>query len=110
MKFATFLCVAAFVAVSAPAQAENFGADRHVAKGIACTMCHGSDMKSPEFPDEAVCVKCHNKVALAEKTKKLERNPHNAPHNGECTLCHMQHEASVNYCNQCHKFNFGKVP
>ena len=29
-------------------------------------------------------------------------------HNGECTLCHLQHEAPVNYCAECHpqfKFN-----
>ena len=87
-----------------------FGADRHVAKGVACTVCHGKDMNNIEYPDETTCVKCHPKAPLVEKTKKFTPNPHAAPHNGECTLCHMQHEASVNYCNQCHKFDFGTVP
>lgn len=90
--------------------AANFGADRHVARGVACTVCHGPDMKNPELPDETTCIKCHPKTAVAEKTKKLNPNPHAAPHNGDCTLCHMQHEDPVNYCNQCHKFDFGKVP
>ena len=49
------------------------------------------------------------KNALIEKTKAIGPvNPHKAPHNGECTLCHLQHEAPVNYCAECHpqfKFN-----
>ncbi len=84
----------------------QFGADRHVARGIACTFCHGQDMKNPEYPEEATCLKCHNRDTVANKTAKLDPNPHKAPHNGDCTLCHMQHEAPVNYCNQCHQFNY----
>ena len=84
-----------------------FGADRHVAKGIQCKSCHGEDMKSPEYPDENTCLQCHNKDAVAEKTKDVQpTNPHKAPHNGDCTLCHMQHEPAVDYCAQCHKFGF----
>ena len=89
--------------------AANFGADRHVAKGIPCEACHGANMdkSSPEIPEEAACIKCHDKKALAEKTKNLPgANPHAAPHNGDCTLCHRQHEAPVNYCAQCHQFDF----
>lgn len=101
-------------ALSTPfAHAQNkdlFGADRHVARGVACTACHGKDMANPEYPEESTCVRCHPKAALAEKTKSLRPNPHAAPHNGDCTLCHMQHEPTVNYCNQCHQFDFGKVP
>ena len=29
-----------------------------------------------------------------------------APHNGDCILCHLQHEKSENYCAQCHNFKF----
>ncbi|WP_418869780.1 cytochrome c3 family protein, partial [Sutterella wadsworthensis] len=39
-------------------------------------------------------------------------NPHVSPHYGktlECTNCHLMHQESENYCNQCHEFNF-KVP
>lgn len=101
---------AAMICAASAQAADKFGADRHVARGIACTMCHGPDMNNPNYPDEAVCVQCHNKAAMAEKTKALSPNPHAAPHNGDCTLCHMQHEAPVNYCAQCHQFNFPKVP
>lgn len=101
----------AFLTVSGSTlAADTFGADRHVAKGVACTVCHGKDMNNIEYPDETTCVKCHPKATVTEKTKKFNPNPHAAPHNGECTLCHMQHEAPVNYCNQCHKFDFGKIP
>lgn len=46
-----------------------FGADRHVAKGVACTVCHGKDMNNIEYPDETTCVKCHPKAPLVEKPK-----------------------------------------
>ena len=59
------------------------------------------------------CVKCHDPKKLAEKTKDVKpTNPHDSPHyhqNLECTLCHVGHEKSEIYCNQCHKFNF-KMP
>ena len=85
------------------AEAPKFGADRHVAHGMACASCHGPDGKSPEYPDQETCLKCHQKDALIEKTKAIGPvNPHKAPHNGECTLCHLQHEAPVNYCAECH--------
>ncbi len=102
------ICLFGFALSSASfAQEAKFGADRHVQRGIQCTVCHGPDMKNPVYPEEATCVQCHDKAALAEKTKGLKgANPHAAPHNGDCILCHMQHEAPVNYCNQCHQFDF----
>lgn len=111
-KTASLLVVlAAFFTMSSAFSAETpkFGADRHVARGMACASCHGPDGKSPEYPDQETCLKCHQKDALVEKTKAIGPvNPHKAPHNGECTLCHLQHEAPVNYCAECHpqfKFN-----
>ena len=89
------------------ASAADFGADRHVARGLECASCHGPDMKNPETPDENTCLKCHNRDQIAEKTNsRLNPNPHKAPHNGDCTLCHLQHEPEENYCAQCHKFEF----
>lgn len=99
-----------FVALNSVGAAEKFGADRHVARGVQCEMCHGPDKANPQYPDENTCVKCHPRAAMVEKTNKISPNPHSAPHNGDCTLCHMQHEPTVNYCEQCHKFNFPKVP
>ena len=75
------------------ASAADFGADRHVARGLECASCHGPDMKNPETPDE-------------KTNSRRNPNPHKAPHNGDCTLCHLQHEPEENYCAQCHKFDF----
>lgn len=97
------------MAQTAPAKG-NFGADRHAARGIACTSCHGPDMANPQYPDQENCLPCHPKETLAKKTEKLTPNPHNPPHNGECTLCHLQHEPTENYCNQCHQFKMPTVP
>ncbi len=92
------------------ASAAGTGAERHVARGIQCTVCHGPDMKNPNYPDEKTCLACHNRDAVAAKTPGLTPNPHNAaPHNNDCTLCHMQHEPQVDYCAQCHKFGY-KMP
>ena len=86
-----FSAVSAVVMAAGSVQAADFGADRHAA---------------PAYPDEKTCLQCHNRDELAKKTEKLEINPHKAPHNGDCTLCHMQHEPEVNYCAQCHKVSF----
>lgn len=104
----TVLCVSALSVMSVSYAADApMGADRHVAKGLTCQNCHGEDLKNPKFPDEATCTQCHNKDALAEKTKDLPgTNPHKAPHNGDCINCHLQHEAPEDYCAQCHQFNF----
>lgn len=103
------LCVAVAFAVNTASAAGNFGADRHVARGIKCEMCHGPKHKI-ETPEKAQCTQCHNPQALAEKTKGMKpANPHNSPHykqDLECTLCHLQHEKPENYCNQCHQFKF----
>ncbi len=89
------------------AHAADFGSDRHVARGVQCQTCHGPDLKNPVWPEEKVCLGCHNRDDIAAKTaSKLKPNPHKAPHNGDCTLCHMQHEPEVDYCAQCHQFNF----
>lgn len=104
MKIKMIAAACALFLASA-AGAGGFGADRHVSKGIPCTACHGPDQKI-EYPDRTQCEQCHSVAALKEKTKQLEPNPHNAPHNDECTLCHLQHEEPVNYCNQCHEFKY----
>lgn len=103
--------IATLLVTSATSMAadQKFGADRHVAKGINCPICHGEkmNMKDPVIPDEATCMKCHDKQSLAAKTNGLPGvNPHRAPHNDDCTLCHMQHQPAVDYCAQCHKFDF----
>lgn len=100
--FALLLCSATMV------QAADFGADKHVQKGVQCVICHGTDMNKPKEPTDKVCLQCHPREPLIEKTKHLNKsvNPHNPPHNGECILCHRMHEAPVNNCAECHKYQF----
>lgn len=90
--------------------AEKFLADRHVAAGVKCESCHGPDKKNPAEPTIQTCETCHPTKALVEKTKDVKpRNPHTSPHYQdklECTNCHHGHEASENFCAQCHSFKF----
>ena len=96
-----FICPAAW--------AQDFGADRHVQKGVPCQACHGKD-NSVAYPNIDQCKQCHDTEQLADKTKNYKpRNPHTSPHYGtelDCVLCHLQHEKPTDYCAQCHNFNF----
>ena len=107
------LCLAAALAFAGTSSAGEKLAEQHIAKGLQCQTCHGPDMKNPQMPEMATCTGCHNVDQLVEKTKNVKPvNPHVSPHYGktlECTNCHLMHQESENYCNQCHEFNF-KVP
>lgn len=112
-KFFEMLAAASCCLLAASAQADtHFGADRHVAKGIPCASCHGekNEIASPSIEQ---CTRCHNPDELVKKTAKVEpKNPHTSPHYGnklDCVLCHVMHDKTENYCEQCHKFDF-KVP
>ncbi len=105
-------------AVQAEAQtATKFLADRHVAKGINCMMCHDDvkkgTIKLNEKKHEA-CTQCHGWYdQVAKKTVPVEKddqNPH-SQHDGNlpCTECHKGHKPGVNYCGGCHMWGF-KVP
>ena len=113
MRFPETLLAAGLAVMLAAAQAvaaDKFGADRHVARGVACEVCHGKDMNNPSYPDEKTCTQCHSKESVAKKSAALKPNPHAAPHNGDCSLCHMMHERTENYCAQCHDFKYPPVP
>lgn len=105
-QFFTALAAASLLMAAASSQAADMGADRHAAHGVKCESCHGPDKANPAYPDEQTCLKCHNRDDVAARTKQLDPNPHKAPHNGDCTLCHLQHEPEENYCAQCHQFNW----
>lgn len=100
-------------ALSVSAQAQSFGADRHVAAGVKCEACHGPDKANPQEPTIETCTGCHNVKKLVEKTKDLKpTNPHFSPHYQDtldCINCHVMHGETENFCNQCHQFDF-KVP
>jgi RecJ-like exonuclease len=85
----------------------------HQDRGVSCADCHGKAKTSAEVTTER-CLSCHGPVeALVAKTAPAKPvNPHESPHWGkemDCTVCHRQHEATVNWCAYCHMTTL-KVP
>lgn len=109
LVFAAALCATGTDA-SAQSEAGKFLADRHQAKKMDCAACHKESPPKALIPT-AVCLGCHGPYArLAEKTGKLEHNPH-ASHEGDlsCESCHHAHKPSEDHCAKCHSFGM-KVP
>jgi hypothetical protein len=77
-------------------------ADRHKTHGIECEGCHKD--KDKTLFDYKQCLSCHESYEkVAERTKKLERNPHKSHyHNLPCTTCHHGHKPDENFCAPCH--------
>jgi Cytochrome c3 len=80
--------------------------DRHVAKGMECTSCHGDT--TPQKPVETPkCLECHTSFdEISKKTVDMSPNPH-ANHlidsqDIDCSSCHHAHKANELYCTQCH--------
>ncbi len=98
-----------FLASGTTLAADNI-ADFHAKKGMDCTTCHKT---KDEMPTTDTCTACHPKDAVVEATKNVKpENPHTSPHYGkdlDCYNCHVGHEKSVDFCDQCHSFGF-KVP
>lgn len=113
MRRIIFTILLLFTALSSVGAAgrEQFTADLHKSKGIRCEGCHAKAQGKTFVPAEK-CLSCHGPAsALAQKTAG-EANPHASPHWGpdmECTVCHRQHEKTVNWCGHCHKYDF-RVP
>tara|TARA_R110002095_G_scaffold47919_1_gene42563 strand:+ start:25 stop:582 length:558 start_codon:yes stop_codon:yes gene_type:complete len=84
----------------------------HALAGVGCTSCHGNDdAATMSEPATQVCQACHGSLdELAAATADvMPTNPHSSPHGApytECSLCHMQHEPSQNFCASCHDFEF----
>lgn len=101
----TVFCIVPALAADKP----NYLADRHAGKGISCQMCHGQKAE-PEIPEMSTCTTCHPLKSLVAKTQNVKpRNPHTSPHYQDkldCVNCHLGHEPEVNFCDQCHNFNF----
>lgn len=95
------------------AQASDFLADRHATRGVACAACH--DGQTTPAPGAKVksetCLSCHGPAEkLAERTKKVDPNPHyNHLIDVGCLECHQGHKQSVNMCSSCHNIHY-KVP
>ena len=103
--FAAFMTLPASAALTA---------DLHKDKGVGCEGCHGAEETKTMVTAE-LCLACHggNRPELVKKTAAVKpENPHDSPHWGarmECSVCHRQHEKTVDWCSHCHAFNF-KVP
>jgi hypothetical protein len=101
------------LAAGAAGPVPGMSADRHKAKGTSCAGCHGK-AKKPTMVEAGTCLTCHGPAAaLVEKTAAVKpENPHASPHWGtqiECSVCHRQHEKTVDWCAHCHNYGF-KVP
>jgi Zn finger protein HypA/HybF involved in hydrogenase expression len=95
--------------VGTQAFAANTMKPHHQAAGLKCNSCHATTPFQAVSTDQ--CVKCHQ---LPQKKTDYHGAPdkHDSPHYGptlDCDNCHHEHEASENYCNNCHDFDF-KVP
>jgi fumarate reductase flavoprotein subunit len=81
---------------------------KHLGQGLSCAACH-DETPPTKAATTAKCLSCHGTYdALADKTEgKGGANPHDS-HQGElgCASCHHVHKLSVNFCSQCHQFNF----
>lgn len=105
MTFLVLLCFSLFPndGCIAQAQEKKFLADVHAGKGMNCASCHKESPPKEKVPTDA-CVKCHGDYdKLAEKTAKIEPNPHKS-HLGnlDCEFCHHAHKPQENFCTQCH--------
>lgn len=78
----------------------------HVSNGLTCDDCHIGEQTEPTAMEQ--CLTCHE---LPEPKEDYHGAPdnHDSPHYGpdlECENCHHEHEASENFCNSCHDFDF----
>ncbi len=81
----------------------------HRDSGLSCADCHAAE-PAASVPMEQ-CLNCHQ---LPEPKNDYHGAPdkHDSPHYGpelECENCHHEHEASEDFCAQCHEFDF-QVP
>lgn len=107
LKFITIIATTmAISCFTATAYAADLAA-AHIAKGVNCTACHGTEkVTSGAFVENGSCLQCHGPLeTLQHKLAALgKKNPHDN-HLGEieCALCHRGHSPSESYCLQCHK-------
>ncbi len=89
--------------------AENSMKAHHSSNELSCDDCHTSNPLKAVAMDQ--CLSCHD---APEPKENYEGEPdkHDSPHYGpelDCDSCHREHEESVNFCAECHEYDF-KVP
>ena len=83
------LGLASLIACGTVSAAEKFGADRHVARGVSCQMCHGPDMKNPQYPDEIPASSAIRKQLWPKRLKSFSptRTPLRTTVTARCAIC-----------------------
>ena len=110
MKTTMLAALTAFALMTSAAFAADdaFLADRHAKLGLKCEQCHSVQTPTPESKvRNQSCLACHQSYdALAQKTEKLDPNPHKTHlGNVRCSDCHSGHAQARLMCNDCHKFD-----
>ena len=121
----TKACLAAGALALAMASSMSMAAEpksitpAHAKAGVECADCHAADKSKKAAKPDAMnvsreqCAECHKVEKLVKKTADVKpQNPHTSPHWGtemECSACHVQHGEPVNYCANCHDYDF-KMP
>lgn len=82
----------------------------HMLAGVTCASCHGETQPTQSVSTEQ-CLVCHGPLeSLAALTAEVKpHNPHMTPHGptfAQCNLCHQVHQASTNFCADCHDFDY----
>jgi len=109
--------LAAMNEIAASWATSKFTDHLHAKASVDCAGCHGKAVpRLDDTVENERCLTCHGPIEkLADKTRNPDfpnRNPH-ASHLGSdiaCTVCHHAHQASVVYCNNCHRQWTIKIP
>ncbi len=111
MKTLLLLSATAFGFAGNVAAADQFLAERHAQRSVACTSCHQT-MPPKKDVNSSSCEACHGNLAkVAARTDKTDINPHDSHVEVvQCLECHQGHKRPQLLCDQCHEFTQFKVP
>ena len=97
-------CMKAKITAKAPSYGELYC---NVHQKIECNKCHNMFQGVPEDVPNKKCMNCHPDYKA--KGCNLSPNPHIGHHYEDlipCSECHKIHKPDINFCNQCHSFEW----